>query len=377
MGSTPTRPPCAATTVPTIASPRPAAPISWRGSPWAPPPWNPSSNTRARSSSGMPPHESSTATRTCPSARDAATRTTPPGRAAAHRVAHEVVEHPRQLVGHADHLEVRRHVDEQGHAVRRRHGRGVRQHVVQHRAQLDRLRRAGRGHGVGPRQLGEVVDHPAQPLHGGTDPEVGGLRVRDDAVAQAVDGGADAGQRRAQVVAHERDDLAAGGLQGPLPLAGGRQAGPGPGQLGRQLGDLGGDGDGRRDCGACPRAPAPGRRPRARRPARGGPRITASTTAGTDDRPRTRRATAASWSERNMRSDVDPDGERDHRHRDERRDDHGGDERRASHPGDDEGAERADADRAQCRHAGDEPQVAAHRASSASAASSSSAVPSR
>ena len=36
---------------------------------WAPPPWNPSSNTCARSSSGIPPHVSSTATRTWPSCR--------------------------------------------------------------------------------------------------------------------------------------------------------------------------------------------------------------------------------------------------------------------------------------------------------------------
>ena len=93
------------------------------------------------------------------------------GSAAAHRVADEVVEHPGELVGDAD--APRRpgcDVDDQGDVLGDGRGRRVGEHVVQDRAQLDRLWRPGAVHGPsGARQLGEVVDHPTQPVDGGPD----------------------------------------------------------------------------------------------------------------------------------------------------------------------------------------------------------------
>ncbi len=87
----------------------------------------------------------------------------------------------------------------------------------------DALQRQLKGPGVEPGQLEQVVDHRGEAFtgahHGAVVAGHGG-GVGDHPVVEGLGGGADAGDRRAQVVADPRDQLAPAGFQRPLPFPG-------------------------------------------------------------------------------------------------------------------------------------------------------------
>ena len=141
--------------------------------------------------------------------------------------------------------------------------------------------------GVDPRQLEEVVDHPHHPVDLGADLPVVARRVLGHAVLERLGHRAHAGQRRAQVVGHPGDQLAAGLLQPRLALPGLLEPLAGAGQLGRQRLRARPARGGRRRTTRCV-AERPGvlaQRPRPARRSRA-PTATATTSATDAGRPR-------------------------------------------------------------------------------------------
>ena len=222
---TATSPRCASTRPRTIASPRPPPPPSWS---WcrfrgvrAASPRNATSNTRGRSSSGMPPHASVTASQPPNSSLPPLQRDRAVGRRVPDRVAQQVGHDPREFRLAAPH----------------------RRPLAQRRAQLDAASRLATGSAdasasettspsdtlpdrqpqrarVDPGQLEQVVDELRHPV--GLDPDAAVVvgdrrRVGDDAVLERLGHRPHAGERRTQVVRHPGDQIAAAGLDLSVP----------------------------------------------------------------------------------------------------------------------------------------------------------------
>jgi hypothetical protein len=136
-------------------------------------------------------------------------------------------------------------VDLAGLRDRAQLGDGVAHDVVEGDA-LDGELEAAR---VDPRQLEQVVDHAVEAVRLHADLAEVAVLVVDHAVLERLGHGADPGERRAQVVRHPRDELAAAALLRLHAVARVGEAAVGGAELAGQLRELGAGGAARLDRG--------------------------------------------------------------------------------------------------------------------------------
>ena len=206
-------------------------------------PRQPMSKTRSRSSSGIPPQPSVTARRTRPSvSRSTVSFTVSAGLGMTDRVADQVRHRAGQLVRvtvHREPIVVRR----RRHLQRDTLGPGVLarlpRHVLGQLPQADRRPPPRRRSRRQPRQLEQVVHQPGHPIHRRPHlPQRPGTSSITPSSSPS-DTARRPGERRTEVVGHERDQLAPAGFECTLAFVGRGQPLPRHLQLVRHRRQLG------------------------------------------------------------------------------------------------------------------------------------------